>query len=105
MLLACSLETNSCFLPPSPLQAGHRTAAGLHHPGYRHQPAERVPAVVQRTSGQPGPGPSAGLSQTLYTAGTCPFQCQPTDGLGLPKMQMCKMCPRLSLPSDCSEVR
>lgn len=55
--------------PPSTLQAGHRTAAGLPHPGHRHQQAERVPDDIQGTSGQPGPGPSAGFTQALYTAG------------------------------------
>lgn len=54
---------------PLPPQAGHGTAAGLSHPGYGHQQAEWVPVDLQRTSGQPGPGPPAGLTQTLYAAG------------------------------------
>ena len=55
--------------PPSTPQAGHGTAAGLSHPGHRHQQAERVPVDLQRSSGQPGPGPAAGFTQTLYPAG------------------------------------
>lgn len=54
---------------PLPPQAGHGTAAGLSHPGDRHQQAERVPVDLQRTSGQPGPGPPAGLTQALHAAG------------------------------------
>lgn len=54
---------------PSFLQAGHWTAAGLSHPGYRHKQTKWVPNDLQRTSGQPGPGSSAGFTQTLYTAG------------------------------------
>lgn len=62
---------NWLFIPP--LQAGHWTAAGLSHPSYWHRQAEWVPVDVQRTSGQPGHGPSSGFTQTLYSAGTMPI--------------------------------
>lgn len=52
------------------LQAEHRAAAGLSDPGYRHQQAEWVLTDLQRSPGQPGPGPATCFTQTLYTAGS-----------------------------------
>lgn len=60
------------------LQAGHGTTARLSHPGYRHQPTEWVPVDLQRTSGQPGPGPPAGFTQALYPAGILAHRLHPT---------------------------